>query len=91
MFSIFEVVIIINPSILYDSAAFTCSLNGKNVKGSRLLVQPAPVFPLAVLKALWSQPEERQRVKAVICNLSRNLDGPISKSDLVSEYYGKEF
>ncbi|XWS08771.1 hypothetical protein CRYUN_Cryun40dG0029500 [Craigia yunnanensis] len=73
------------------------SLNGIEVDENRWLAQPAPVFPLGVLRALWSRPEERQHVNAVICNLSRKLEKPISTTDLsqltdlAAKYYGKKF
>ncbi|XVE81875.1 hypothetical protein DITRI_Ditri15bG0101100 [Diplodiscus trichospermus] len=73
------------------------SLNGIEDNGKRWLAQPSPVFPIEILRALWSRPEERRHVNAVICNLLRKLEKPISTTDLsqltdlASKYYGKEF
>ncbi|EOY06089.1 Uncharacterized protein TCM_020923 [Theobroma cacao] len=67
------------------------------VNKNRWLVQPAPIFPPAILRALWSQPEERRHVKSVMCNLLRKLEKPIHTTelsqltDLAAKYYGKEF
>ncbi|XVF28577.1 hypothetical protein REPUB_Repub15cG0042000 [Reevesia pubescens] len=57
-------------------------LNGIEVDKKRWLVQPAPIFPPEVLKALWSRPEERRHVNAVIYNLLRKLEKPIPTTDL---------
>ncbi|XP_030923977.1 uncharacterized protein LOC115950854 isoform X1 [Quercus lobata] len=42
------------------------SLNGMEVDGHRLLARPAPVFPPKILQALWSQPNERRHILAVM-------------------------
>ncbi|KAK8661564.1 hypothetical protein V6N13_091163 [Hibiscus sabdariffa] len=73
------------------------SLNGIEVDGDRWLVQPAPVFPPAILRALWRQPEERRHVNAVIYKLLREVEKPISTTELsqstnlATRYHGKEF
>lgn len=84
MLLIFEVFMIINLSIplIYYSAAITCSLNGIEVDENRWLAQPAPVFPVEILRALWSRPEERGHVSCVIYRLLRELEEPISATEL---------
>ncbi|KAK9020207.1 hypothetical protein V6N11_054697 [Hibiscus sabdariffa] len=73
------------------------SLNGIEVDGDRWLVQPAPVFPLAILRALWRRPEERRHVNAVIYKLLREVEKPISTTEssqstnLATRYHCKEF
>ncbi|KAM4127382.1 hypothetical protein ACJW30_02G085900 [Castanea mollissima] len=42
------------------------SLNGMEVDGHRLIARPAPVFPPEILQALWSRPNERRHVLAVM-------------------------
>ena len=36
------------------------------VDGHQLLARPAPVFPPKILQALWSQPNERRHILAVM-------------------------
>ncbi|GMI69859.1 hypothetical protein HRI_000655200 [Hibiscus trionum] len=57
------------------------SLNGIEVDENRWLAQPAPVFPLAILRALWCRPEERRHVNAVIYKLLGEVEKPISTTE----------
>ncbi|XP_039048668.1 uncharacterized protein LOC120189452 [Hibiscus syriacus] len=73
------------------------SLNGLEVDENRWLALPAPVFPPVILRALWCRPEERQHVNAVIYKLLREVEKPISTTELsqstnlATRYCGKEF
>ncbi|GAV79397.1 RRM_6 domain-containing protein [Cephalotus follicularis] len=68
------------------------SLNGLQLEDGQLLAQPAPVFPPEILKALWSKPDERRHVKAVILKLAKNtdLEDTTELLDLVSKYYSND-
>ncbi|KHG20883.1 Polyadenylate-binding 1-A [Gossypium arboreum] len=73
------------------------NLNGIEADENRWLAQPAPVFPVEILRALWSRPEERRHVNCVIYRLLRELEEPISATELsrltnlaTRYYYGKE-
>ncbi|KAA3480863.1 Polyadenylate-binding 1-A [Gossypium australe] len=73
------------------------NLNGIEVDENRWLAQPAPIFPVEILRALWSRPEERRHVNCVIYRLLRELEEPISATELsrltnlaTRYYYGKE-
>ncbi|PPR91492.1 hypothetical protein GOBAR_AA29192 [Gossypium barbadense] len=58
------------------------NLNGIEVDENRWLAQPAPVFPVEILRALWSRPEERRHVNCMIYRLLRELEEPISATEL---------
>ncbi|XP_052876520.1 uncharacterized protein LOC108462663 isoform X3 [Gossypium arboreum] len=58
------------------------NLNGIEADENRWLAQPAPVFPVEILRALWSRPEERRHVNCVIYRLLRELEEPISATEL---------
>lgn len=63
-------------------------LNGMKVNGHRLIAQPAPIFPPAVLQALWSKPDERNHVKSVLRRLLLNTELPVELSNLATKYHG---
>ncbi|KAK9289289.1 hypothetical protein L1049_017765 [Liquidambar formosana] len=71
------------------------SLNGMKVHGCQLLVQPAPVYPPDILQILWSQPDGRRHVKAVMHNLCQKLEvNPINTTGLthlLAKHYGEGF
>ncbi|KAM7278781.1 hypothetical protein ACFE04_005915 [Oxalis oulophora] len=58
------------------------SINGLSVNDLRLHARPAPAFPPEIMKVLWSHPDERRHVLAVIQRLIRNLDGSCDSSKL---------
>ena len=58
------------------------------MNGKQWIAQPAPVFPPAILEVLWSHPDERRYVKAVIHGMLRKIQQPISEcTDLAARYY----
>ncbi|XP_050371946.1 uncharacterized protein LOC126789911 [Argentina anserina] len=66
-------------------------LNGTAVYGQRLIAQPAPIFPPAILHVLWSKPDERIYVKSVLRRLLQNNELPVDLSDLATKYHGDKY
>lgn len=68
------------------------SLNGKVVDDSQWVVQPATVYPPEILRALWSQPDGRKHVKAIIHNLLQKIAESHTDmgrlTDVAAKYYG---
>lgn len=54
--------------------ALLVRLNGQQVMGHQLLAEPAPVFPPNVLRELYSRPDKRQRLKAIMLKVLEKLD-----------------
>lgn len=59
-----------------------------------MVAKPAPVYPPKILCALWSQPDGRRHVKAVLCGLLQKFgESSINKvalADIAAKYYGDE-
>lgn len=71
---------------------YILSLNGKVVDDSQWVVQPATVYPPEILRALWSQPDGRKHVKAIIHNLLQKIAESHTDmgrlTDVAAKYYG---
>lgn len=58
-------------------------LNGRKEDGKQWVVQPAPVFPPEILRVLWSQPDEKRRLKDIMCSYLHELgEKPLSTAGL---------
>lgn len=61
--------------------------------GKQLLAEPAPVIPPDVLHELYSQPEERRRLKADMLRLLRKLgENAVHKArltEIADKLYGE--
>lgn len=68
-------------------------LNGMQVMGQQLLAEPASVIPPDVLCELYSQPEERRRLKADMLRLLRKLgENAVHKArltEIADKLYGE--
>ncbi|KAF8388250.1 hypothetical protein HHK36_026916 [Tetracentron sinense] len=70
------------------------SLNGRVVDNYRWIAQPATRIPAEILWSLWSRPDGRRHVQALILSFLRKFEeNPINTAeviDLADRYYGVE-
>ncbi|KAK1390661.1 RRM domain-containing protein [Heracleum sosnowskyi] len=69
-------------------------INGMQVDGVKLIAEPAPIVPSDVLLELYSQPEERKRIKNNMLRLLQKLEeNAVHKTkltDYFSKFYGEQ-
>ncbi|XP_017215727.1 uncharacterized protein LOC108193536 isoform X1 [Daucus carota subsp. sativus] len=68
-------------------------LNGLQVDGVRLIAEPAPIAPSDILLQIYSQPEERERMKSnmhrLLQKLEENAVHKTKVTDIFSKFYGE--
>lgn len=72
---------------------YILSLNGRIVDESQWIAVPATVYPPAILRTLWSQPDGREHLQSTIHNLLQKIGKSHTDveglSDVVANYYSK--